>query len=136
MESALNVSIAGKSHLLFYKQLNPGSRLPPAYEVCVYPLTGSLMRLQQLQWRILGTGALLLLGALVISHFLSARLSVPVEKLAVDAEENRTRRQRVETALERTNADLQRAARFSADIPGSVGNLDAPPVSRTPSGRR
>jgi signal transduction histidine kinase len=115
VESSLSVSIEGKAHLLFYKQLNPGSRLPPAYEVCVYPLTGSLARLQQLQWRILGTGALLLFGALIISHFLSTRLSVPVEKLAVDAEENRARRQRVETALERTNADLQRAARFSAD---------------------
>jgi signal transduction histidine kinase len=114
-ESSLSVSIAGQSHLLFYKELNPGSRWPPAYEVCVYPLTGSLARLRQLQWQILGTGALLLFGALIISHFLSARLSVPVEKLAVDAEENRARRQRVETALERTNADLQRAARFSAD---------------------
>lgn len=114
-ESSLSVSIAGKAHLLFYKQLNPGSRLPPAYEVCVYPLTGSLARLQQLQWRILGIGALLLLGAFIISDFLSTRLSVPVEKLAVDAEENRARRQRVETALERTNADLQRAGRFSAD---------------------
>jgi len=114
-ESSLDVRVGGTEHLLFYKQLNPGSRFPPAYEVCVYPLAGSLARLQQLQWRILGAGALLLLGALVVSHFLSARLSVPVEKLAVDSEENRVQRQRAETALERTSADLQRAARFSAD---------------------
>jgi signal transduction histidine kinase len=114
-ESSLGVQLKGKSHLVFYKQLNPGSRFLPAYEVCVYPLTRSLARLRQLQWRILGAGALLMLGALILSHFLSARLSVPVEKLAVDAEENRAQRQRVETALERTSADLQRAARFSAD---------------------
>jgi hypothetical protein len=49
VESPLGVRIEGKSHLLFYKQLNPGSRSLPAYEVCFYPLTGSLARLRQLQ---------------------------------------------------------------------------------------
>lgn len=114
-ESPLEVRVRGKSHLLFYKPLNAGSRFPTAYEIYVYPLTDSLARLRHLQWRILGAGVLLLFGGLVLSHFLAGRLSVPVERLAVDAEENRTQRRRVETALERSHADLQRAARFSAD---------------------
>jgi len=114
-ENSVGVRINGTSHLLFYKRLNPGSLFPPAYEVCVYPLTDFVARQRQLQWRILGGGCLLLLGAFIASHFISTQLSVPVEKLAVDSEENRAQRQRVENVLELTNAELQRAARFSAD---------------------
>jgi signal transduction histidine kinase len=57
---------------------------------------------------------LLLLG-LTGSHVAAARLSVPVEKLAVVSEENRTQRVRAEAALESTSAELQRSVRFSAD---------------------
>jgi signal transduction histidine kinase len=57
----------------------------------------------------------LLLGGLAASHFLSSRLSAPVTKLAVDSEENRSQRVRAETALDLTNKELQRSARFSAD---------------------
>src|SRR3984893_12524924 len=32
------VRVSGAPHLLFYKRLNPDSLLPPAYEVCIYPL--------------------------------------------------------------------------------------------------
>ncbi|HEY0791112.1 MAG TPA: HAMP domain-containing sensor histidine kinase, partial [Chthoniobacterales bacterium] len=114
-EASMEVRINGAPHLLFYKQLNPGSVFPPAYEVCVYPLANFLARQRQLQWRILEGGGLLLLGAFVASHFLSARLSGPVEKLAVDSKEDRAQRHRVEAALELSQVELQRAARFSAD---------------------
>lgn len=107
--------IDGVPHLFFYKRLNPDSVFPPAYEVCVYPLTPLLARQRQLRWQILGVGALLLLGGLVASHFLSGRLSGPVEKLAVDSEKNLAQRERAEAALEHTSEELQRAARFSAD---------------------
>jgi signal transduction histidine kinase len=40
---------------------------------------------------------------------------VPVEKLAVDSELNRAQRERTETALEKTNVELRRSTRFSAD---------------------
>ena len=40
---------------------------------------------------------------------------MPVEKLAVDSEENRAQRRRAEAALEQTHEELQRSARFSAD---------------------
>ena len=109
------VQIEGAPHLLFYKQLNPGSAFPPAYEVCIYPLQKILARQSQLRWQILGAGAALLVAGFIASHFISKRLSVPVEKLAVDSEENRARRKRVEAALASTHEELQRSSRFSAD---------------------
>lgn len=114
-ENSLTVNVDGAPQQLFYKRLNPGSLFPPAYEVCLYPLTESLVRQRRLLWQFAAAGALLLLGAFFASNFLSFRLSAPVEKLAVDSEENRARRQRAEAALQLTSAELQRSARFSAD---------------------
>jgi signal transduction histidine kinase len=102
------IELDGVPHLLFAKQLNPGSVFPPAFEVCVYPLAELLARQRQLRWEVFGAGALLLLGALGASHVMAARLSRPVEKLAVDSETNRRQ-------LEQTHDELQRSARFSAD---------------------
>lgn len=113
--SRMAVQVAGAPHLLFYQRLNPDSLYPSAYEVSIFPLTDLLARQRQLRWRIVGSGALMLLGGLAASHFFSRRLSVPVEKLAVDSEEDRLQRARAEAALELTNEGLQRAIRFSAD---------------------
>ena len=112
---SLRVAIDGVPHLLFSKRLNPASLFPPAYEICVYPLSGLIARQSRLRWQVIGAGALLLLVGLGASHLVSTRLSAPVEKLAVDSEENRARRARAEAALEMTSAELQRSARFSAD---------------------
>ena len=90
----LPVAVDGTPHLLFCKRLNPGSLYPPAYEVCIYSLAGLHARQWQLRWQIGGAGALLLLGGLFASRYLSGRLAEPVEKLAADSE---------------------RSARFSAD---------------------
>ena len=114
-ERSFRVSLNGTPHLVFYKQLNPGSLFPPAYEVCIYSLSDLLARERQLRWQILGAGALLLLGAFAASQFASTRLSAPVEKLAVDSAEDRAERERAEAALEKTSEELQRSARFSAD---------------------
>lgn len=114
-KQSLRVTIAGLPHLLFFKRLNPQSNYPPAYEVCVYPLTQLLARQRQLRTQILGAGGALLVGGFLVSHFLSRRLARPVEKLAVVSEENRTQRQRAEAKLETTTEELQRSARFSAD---------------------
>lgn len=111
----VRVAIDGVPHLLFSKRLNSGSLYPAAYEVCVYPLTDLFARQRALRWQVLGGGALVLLVGLAASHFVSVRLSAPVEKLAVDSEENRTQRVRAEAALEQTAEELQRSARFSAD---------------------
>ncbi len=109
------VGIDGEPHLLLAKRLNPDSLYPEAFDVWAFPLAGLHARQSRLRWQILGAGALLLLVALALSHLLAARLSAPVEQLAVDSEVNRTQRQRAEAALESTSAELQRSARFSAD---------------------
>ncbi|HEX7576943.1 MAG TPA: HAMP domain-containing sensor histidine kinase, partial [Verrucomicrobiae bacterium] len=114
-EGSLRVPVGEAAHLLFYKRLNPDSLYPPAYEVCLFPLADLEARQRQLRWQILGAGVLMLLIGFAASNFLSARLSVPVEKLAVDSEVNRTQRERAEIALEQTHVELQRSARFSAD---------------------
>ena len=114
-ESSFEIRIDGAKHLLFYKRLNPESLFPPAYEVCIYPLSGLLARQRELRWQVLAAGAVLFLAGLGASHFISRRLSRPVEKLAVDSAEDRAKRKRAEAALESTSAELQRAARFSAD---------------------
>ena len=114
-EKSLRVRVNGVPHLLFYKLFNPGSLYPPAYEVCIYPLTDLLTGQHQLRWQIIGAGGLLLLAAFAISHFASARLSAPVAKLARESAEDRAERDRAEAALEKTSKELQRSARFSAN---------------------
>jgi len=114
-ENYFRVDVAGAPQLLFYKRLNPASLFPPAYEVSVYPLSYSLAQLHRLRWQIGGAGALLLLGGFVASHLVALRLSVPVKKLALDSEENRTQRKRAEAALASTAEELERSTRYSAD---------------------
>jgi signal transduction histidine kinase len=105
----------GALFLVSFERLNPGSLFPAAYEVSVFPLAASAARERRLVWEFVAAGAMLLAGAFLASHFLSRRLSEPVEKLAVDSEENREHWHRAEAALESTSQELQRSARFSAD---------------------
>src|SRR6184192_3434281 len=114
-QNNFTVTVNAAPHLLFYKRLNPDSFFPPAYQICVYPLADSMAQLHRLRWRIGGAGALLLLGGLVASHFIASRLAVPVEKLALDSEENRAQRKRAEAALASTSEKLKRSTRYSAD---------------------
>jgi signal transduction histidine kinase len=115
VQNNFTVTVNAAPHLLFYKRLNPDSLFPPAYEICVYPLADSMAQLHRLRWQIGGAGALLLLGGLVASHFVASRLAVPVEKLAMDSEENRAQRKRAEAALASTSEKLKRSTRYSAD---------------------
>jgi len=114
-ERSYRVQVEGAPHLLFYKRLNPDSVFPAAYEVCVYPLNKFLAGQRRLRWQILGAGAALLVAGFAASHLIAARLSAPVAKLAVDSEENRARRKRMEATLALTNEELKRSTRFSAD---------------------
>ena len=114
-QNNITVTINGGPQLLFYMRLNPGSVFPPAYEICIYPLADWSAQLHRLRWRIGSAGVFLLLGGFVASYFVAARFSVPVEKLAVDSEENRDRRKSAEAALASTSEELQRSTRYSAD---------------------
>lgn len=115
LEKGRVLELNGVPHQLFCKQLNPDSTYPPAYEVCLYPLTLLAERQQRLRWQIAGAGLLCILAGLVTSQLISRRLTQPVERLAVDSEHNLAGRARAEAALEATSEELQRAARFSAD---------------------
>jgi signal transduction histidine kinase len=114
-ENYFREDVGSAPQLVFYKRLNPDSLFPPAYEICVYPLSYSLAQLHRLRWQIGGAGALLLLGGFVASHLVALRLSMPVKKLALDSEENREKRKRAEAALASTAEELQRSSRYSAD---------------------
>src|SRR6184192_2560232 len=109
------VNVDGAPQLLFYKRLNSGSLFPAAYEICVYPLAYSMAQLHRLRWQIGGAGALLLFGGFIASHLVALRFSAPVQKLALDSEENRARRRRAEAALASTTQELERSTRYSAD---------------------
>lgn len=114
-ERSSRMYIDGDLYLFFFKKLNSGSAYPAVYEVAVHPLKIALTRQYRLRWQILGAGAVLLLIGFIASHFIAKRLSAPVAKLAVDSEENRARRKRVEAALASKHEELQRSTRFSAD---------------------
>ncbi len=114
-ESNFVVALNGVPQLLFYRQLNPGSLFPPAYEVSIYSLVDSMTRLHRLRWQIGGAGILLLLGGFVASHFVALRFAIPVQKLALDSEKNRAKRRRADIALVSTRKKLQRSTRYSAD---------------------
>ena len=47
----LTTSIDGEPHLVFYKRLNPGSQLAPAFQVCLYPLGDALAHQQEIRWQ-------------------------------------------------------------------------------------
>src|SRR6266403_460617 len=114
-QSSFTVAVEGVPQLLFYKRLNPGSLFPPAYEICLYPLASAVAQLHRLRWQIGGAGGLLLLGGFVVSHFVAVRFSKPVEKLALDSEQNRAQRRLAEAALISTSEKLKRSTRYSAD---------------------
>jgi signal transduction histidine kinase len=114
-QNNFRIQVNATPYLLFFKQLNPNSLYPPAYEICIYPLISSIAQLHWLRLQIGAAGALLLLGGFVASHFVAVRFSKPVEQLAVDSEQNRARRKRAEAALASTAEELERSTRYSAD---------------------
>src|SRR5947208_16002399 len=62
-----------------------------------------------------GVGGLLLLAGVVASHLIAVRFSKPVEKLALDSEQNSAERRLAEAALISTSEKLKRSTRYSAD---------------------
>jgi signal transduction histidine kinase len=103
----LPISLAGRApYLIFTQWLNPQSKFPPAELICLYSLADAVAEQQHLRWEILGAGSLLLCAGLGASHLLAAKLSVPVEKLAVVSAEQRAGRERAEAELEAANEVL------------------------------
>ena len=122
VERSAAVQLGGVPHLLFCQLLNAGSKFPGAWQVGIYPLAASLAEQRVLRWKIVGTGALVLLGAYMAAHFLTARLASPVERLAAVSEVHRAGREHAEAALGLTNEELR--AR-NAELAGALERLKA-----------
>lgn len=114
-ERSFPLELGGAPCLLFYKRLNPDSSYPPAGEVCIYPLADLAHRQHVLLGQFAAAWAVLLLGSFAASRVLATRLSRPVERLAIDSEQNRAELRRTEAALEMSQEELERTARFSAN---------------------
>jgi len=104
---SFQASIEGAPYLVFYKLLNPGSPLAKAYQVCLYPLAESLAEQGLLRRQILGSGFLILLLGLGVSHMFSLRLARPMEEIAADSAANQAGREEAEAALELTADELR-----------------------------
>ena len=105
-EGSLPAQIEGSPYLLHYRQMNPKSDFHRGVLVSLFPLADSAAHLSIMRWQIIGAGVLLLMGGLAASQFLSARLSVPVEKLAIVSSENAEQLGRAEATLEIRNQQL------------------------------
>lgn len=109
------IELDGNPHLLFAKQLNPGSLFPAVQEVWIHPLGSTVARQRKAGLQVLALGGVLLVGGFMLSRGLAVRLAQPVERLEATSAESSAGRARAEAALELTRGELQRAARFSAD---------------------
>lgn len=102
------VELENGPHLLFYKALNPETKLSPAYEICVYPLAASLREQRALRWKIIAFGLGVLICGFAASLFISKNLSEPVKKIVAGSVENFTKRQRAERDLRKVNRELEK----------------------------
>ena len=105
-EGSMPAQIDGSPYRLHYRQMNPKSDSHRGVLVSLFPLADSAAHLSIVRWEIIGAGALLLIGGLAASQFLSARLSAPVEKLAIVSSANAEQLDRTEAALEVRNKQL------------------------------
>lgn len=98
-------------YLLFYKAIDPTTRLEPAYEVCLYPLASSLHEQHVLRWKIIALGILVLGVGFIASLLLAKGLSKPVDKVVAGSVENLKGRWPAEQDLREANRDLENALR-------------------------
>jgi len=109
MANHFQINLETGPHLLYYKALNPETRFARTYQVCLYPLAGSIREEQALRWKIIAFGLLVLAFGFVASLFVSKKLSKPVEQIVAGSMENLTRRKQAETDLLKTNRELEKA---------------------------
>jgi class 3 adenylate cyclase len=74
---------------IFYETLNQSTAFPPAYQVCLYSMEEARAEQTALRWKILGSGAVALLGAFLLSLLLSHGLAVPIRELVAGTGEIR-----------------------------------------------
>jgi signal transduction histidine kinase len=109
VSGSLELQLENGPHLVFYKALNPETKLQPAYEVCLFSLANWLHEAQALRWKIITLGALVLCAGFAASVFLVRGLARPVDQIVAGSMENMTRRQKAEEDLQATNRELEKA---------------------------
>ena len=95
--------------LLFYKALEPTTKLQPAYAVCLFPLADAMHEIQALRWKIITFGACILCAGFAVSLFLVRGLARPVDQIVAGSVENFARRQEAEENLRAANQELEKA---------------------------
>jgi signal transduction histidine kinase len=95
--------------LLFYKALDPTTRLHPAYAVCLFPLADAMHEIQALRWKIITFGTCILCAGFAVSLFLVRGLAKPVDQIVAGSVENFARRQEAEQNLRAANQELEKA---------------------------
>jgi signal transduction histidine kinase/CheY-like chemotaxis protein len=105
----VEIDLENGPHLVFYKALDPETKLDRAYEVCLFPLAGWLHEAHALRWKIITFGALVLCAGFAASVFLVRGLARPVDQIVAGSMENFTRRQKAEENLHATNRELEKA---------------------------
>lgn len=79
--------LAGVPYRVFYDSLRQSRAFPKAYRVCLFPLAEQLQAQQELRWKILGSGAIAMVFALLLSLVLSQGLSGPIRDLVAGTAE-------------------------------------------------
>ncbi|MBI5424451.1 MAG: sensor histidine kinase [Opitutae bacterium] len=106
------LDLAGVSQLLAFQ---PAAADAAAWEIRLAPLAPLQARQAALTRRIVAVGALVGLAGVLASGWISARFAVRFGRVAQRHDAQRRRRERVESRLEITQEERDRAARFAAD---------------------
>ncbi len=108
-ENHFPIELESGPHLLFYRVLDPETQLPPAFQVCLYPLAASIRDEQILRWKISALGLVVLTCGFAASLFVAKNLSKPVEQIVAGSVQNLNLRHQAEDNLRETNRELEKA---------------------------
>lgn len=109
------LELAGRPHRLEIESVNAGEAYPAVHRIRLVALDGLIARQRAITWQITAAGVFLVLAGCAVSGLLTLRFSGWFGRLARDSETQRALRSETETRLDRTSAELARAARFAAD---------------------
>ncbi len=109
------IPLAGRLYRLVHHTLNPGQGYPLVHEVRLAPLDGLRARQSAVTWQISAAGVFLVLAGMGVSGLFTARFSGWFGRFALESEAQRELRAEVESRLDLTAAELERAGRFAAD---------------------
>ena len=111
----LRLRLGGADWLVLHRLVHPSSAPGGARALSFFPLAELARRQREITRRIAGASGVLAALGLLGAGLFTARFTGWFGRLALDSETQSERRAEAESRLERTAAELERAARFSAD---------------------